>query len=370
MSGRTPVFDYHAGIVWERNERIQTAMEETYAERGAKAALDRLKDEQVRELRANPDFRARYRAVYEQAGITIESPSMFSLDPSMDFREGIRRDLERWQARFDAVDWMEKVITPGQARAVTAAGRVGFILNTQHLDAATDGVLSNIDRLFDAGLRIMQLTYNNQNRIGTGCTDRSDGGLSNYGLDAVARMNDLGAIIDISHSGKQTTLDAIDHSNQPVAATHACCGALSGHDRAKSDEELRALADADGYLGIFAVPGFLGPTQSDPGIDVFFDHVEHAVEVMGVDKVGIGTDFGDIDVGFPEILKEAFYSIVYEELGFREEHKIVFGEGFDTFQRYNDFGLIATGLSDRFSPGDVDRLLGENFISFWERVVD
>ncbi|MFB6148769.1 MAG: dipeptidase, partial [Halobacteriales archaeon] len=218
-----PVFDYHAGIPWVLNDAIEETMIETIEAEGRRAAADAISDEAVRQLRSNPDYRERFRAAYAEAGVNLTSVTMYASDPSLTFAEGVDRALERWQARFDAVDWLRKVTSPAQARAVAADGDVGVILNVQNLGFAIEGDVDTVERLYNRGVRLMQLTYNEQNRIGTGCTDRSDGGLSYHGQAVIERMNDIGAVVDLSHCGKQTTLDGIETSDRPVAITHSAC---------------------------------------------------------------------------------------------------------------------------------------------------
>ncbi|MFB6300367.1 MAG: dipeptidase [Halobacteriales archaeon] len=362
------VFDYHAGIPWVLNDAIEETMADAIEEQGRRVAADAISEEAVRQLRTNPDYREQFRQAYTEAGVNLTSVTMYASDPALSFAEGVDRALDRWQARFDAVDWLRKVTTPTQARDVADADDVGVILNVQNLGFAIEGDVDAVERLYNRGVRIMQLTYNEQNRIGTGCTDRSDGGLSYHGLDVIERMNDLGAVVDLSHCGKQTTLDGIEAAERPVAVTHSCCEAVFDHDRAKSDEEIKALAEADGYMGIVAVPFFL-TDESDPSIDIFFDHLEHAVDILGVDRVGIGSDFSSIDVGYPEPLKEGAYEAL-EEVGFREEHNVVLGEGFGAFERYEDWSVLREGIEERFTEAEAAKLLGENFLKFWERAIE
>lgn len=364
-----PVFDYSAGTPWVVNDAIEEAMAETLAAKGPRVAADALRDEEVRQFRTRPKYRRQWRNAYETAGVNVTSVTMGSRDPALSYARGVERDLARWQARFDAADWLRKVTDPDEARAAAASDDLGVVLNTQNLGAAIEGDLDEIERLYNEGVRIMQLTYNRQNALGTGCTDRSGGRLSHRGVEAVERLNELGAIVDLSHCGTQTTLDAVEVSDRPVAFTHTCCEAVADHDRAKSDSELEKLADVDGYVGIVAVPFFLAPEEDDPSLEVFFDHLDHAISIVGVDRVGIGADFGQIDVDYPEPLADGAYEAL-AEVGFREEHNVELGGGFDAFARYEDFPVLREGLEERYSEREIEQILGENFLTFWDRVVE
>lgn len=374
MSEPTPVFDYPLyGMVDTYNdERLQPTIDRA-VDRGASAIelFELLRDEQVRQLRADPSFREEVRHIYREAGVNLISPTMTSYTHNGPGTapEGHRRDLARWHARIDAVEWLRKVTSPDRAREVVADGDVGVILNTQNLGLAIDGDVDEIERLFDFGLRIAQLTYNSQNLIGTGCTERVDAGLSNHGVEAIETCNDLGMVVDLSHCGTQTTLDAIEVSDAPVAVTHAFCRAVEDHDRGKSDEEIEALAAADGYMGIQVSPPFIAPGHPEDAYEVFFDHVDHAVSVLGTERVGIGSDWGVIpSTEVPEELREGLQEH-FSRVGFREEHGVEIATGFGPMRRYDDWGVIPDGLADRgYSEAEIERLVGRNFLAFWDRV--
>lgn len=170
--------------------------------------------------------------------------------------------------------------------------RTAVVMNFQNT-TMLDGDVDNVDALHALGMRCAQLTYNSRNLVGDGCLERTDAGLSDFGVDVVARFNELGVLIDLSHCGRQTTLDGIAFSQRPVAITHTMCDALRpGHPRAKTDEQLRRCADRGGVIGMVALGYFVGP---DPGgattIEHYADHIEHAVNVAGIESVGVSTDF-------------------------------------------------------------------------------
>ena len=143
-------------------------------------------------------------------------------------------------------------------------------------------------RLFyQLGIRMMHLTYNRRNVLGDGCAETANGGLSDFGRAAIDEMNRVGVIVDVAHSGHQTSLEAARRSSRPMVASHTVCTALNDHIRAKPDKVIRAIADTGGYIGICCIPKFLG----GPGnISAFLDHIDYAVKKFGAERVAIGTD--------------------------------------------------------------------------------
>ncbi|WP_315835323.1 dipeptidase [Bradyrhizobium prioriisuperbiae] len=219
--------------------------------------------------------------------------------------------------------------------------------------------------LRDFGTRVIQLTFNTRNYVGDGCTEREQSGLSTYGIELVHRMNELNIIIDVSHSGYQTTLDAIRYSKRPIAITHSSCAAIARHPRAKSDEQLKALKDANGYIGILCCPFFIKP-QGRAGLEDFLRHIDHAVEIVGVDNVGIGADWGGWSPDFPAELQMLAQARLASH-GFRKG-ELSFGEIIPEFDAWTSWPRITAGLLARgYSEAEVAGLIGNNWLSFMQR---
>jgi membrane dipeptidase len=196
--------------------------------------------------------------------------------------------MATWEARIAAhPDVLVKVRSLDELRAAKAARRLGIIYGFQ--DATM--LETDLDRLrifHDLGVRVIQLTYNGRNLLGDGCLEPANAGLSRFGHAVVERMNELGIMVDLSHCGQQTTADGIAASRLPVAISHSGCSAVAPHPRSKHDEELRAMAERGGVIGIYLMP-FLSPGRV-PTADDVIAHIEHAVRVCGEDHVGIGSD--------------------------------------------------------------------------------
>jgi membrane dipeptidase len=202
--------------------------------------------------------------------------------------EGIIRDIGYWEREIEAhPDVLLKVRTTRDLAAAKATGRLGLAYGLQD-GVAFAGDLSLLETLHALGVRIIQPTYNLRNLLGDGCLEPADAGLSKLGREAVARMDALRILIDLSHCGRRTTSEALAASARPVAFTHTGCAALADHPRNKTDEELRALAKKGGVAGIYFMP-YLRTSGQPMAADVV-RHLEHALDVAGEEHVGIGTD--------------------------------------------------------------------------------
>lgn len=281
-------------------------------------------------------------------------------------------EIAGWTRRFDYFDGLIKITQGEDIIHAWEENKKGVILgfqNSHHLRKD----LSLLEEFYNFGARIIQLTYNLRNNVGDGCTERTDAGLSEFGLKVVKKMNKLGILIDLSHSGYQTTLDAIEYSEDPVAFTHTVCRSVYDHDRGKTDEEIKTLAKNDGYMGILLVPDFL--SSENPSLDDFFDHLEHAVDILGIDRVGIGTDTGT--GAYTRQIRELGRQQMWEQIGrdgvsnsgWREDHFSKEIKELDNYRDFRDFPKITEGLVGRgFSEKDIKKILGQNFLRIFKEV--
>jgi membrane dipeptidase len=178
-------------------------------------------------------------------------------------------------------------------------GKVGVIYSFESPNMFEDKI-DRIELFRSFGGRVMQLTYNHRTAFGCGCLDGDTDGLTDLGRSAVARMNETGVALDLSHSNTKTTADGIAASKRPVLVTHAGCRAVYMHPRNKDDRELKALAEKGGMIGIYMLP-FLTEPAKQPMLKDFLQHLDHAVKVCGEDHVGIGTDIPFLHVGEEEL---------------------------------------------------------------------
>src|SRR3546814_5970968 len=147
---------------------------------------------------------------------------------------------------------------------------------------------ADVKTFYQIGQRCAQLTYKSQNRIGSGSTDRVDGGVSDFGARIIEAMNTVGMLVDVSHSGDRTTLDAIDISAKPIAITHSNCRALIDHPRVKTDEAIKALAAKGGVMGITGVRNFVSKTDPTTIVN-YVNQTDHVVNPVGLRHTALGT---------------------------------------------------------------------------------
>jgi membrane dipeptidase len=212
----------------------------------------------------------------------------------------------------------------------------------------------------------MQLTYNVRNHVGDGCTEPEQAGLSRFGVDVVRELDRLQMVLDLSHCGIGTTRQAIEVSERPAAFTHVGCRAITDHPRCKSDEQLRLIAETDGYVGICAVPFFLRD-EGRATIDDLVDHLVHAVEILGPHRVGIGTDWGIWTADWPHALRDQALAGL-QRMGHRTEDGVEVGLSLGAFERWSDWPQITRRLVARgFSDDEIRGFLGQNWLSYFER---
>ncbi len=252
-------------------------------------------------------------------------------------------------------DLLMRIDSAADLEEVKKNGKIGIILGVQNSDHFARS--EDVKQYYLAGQRISQLTYNSQNRIASGSTDRADGGISDFGERIVAAMNEVGMAVDVSHCGDQTTLDAFELSSRPVLITHSNARALAaGHPRCKTDEAIKAMAAKGGVMGITAVRNFV--TAAEPTtIDSYVDHIDHVAKLVGIEHVGVGTD-SDLK-GYDALPEEIYKSLkasYKDSYGFRDRIDI---EGLDHPQKMYDLteALVRRGYSD----DNIRLVLGENF---------
>ncbi len=183
-----------------------------------------------------------------------------------------------------------QVRVPADFERAKRENKLGIILSFESADML-EGKLDNFELFRNLGVRVMQFSYNKKSPFGAGVMEPGGGGLTPLGRQAAQKMNALGIAIDVSHANAQTTADAIAVSSKPVIMTHAGCSAIHPHPRNKTDEQLRAVADKGGVVGIYDLP-YLAASPKQPTVDDYMAHMEHALKVAGEDHVGVGSDVG------------------------------------------------------------------------------
>ena len=243
-------------------------------------------------------------------------------------------------------------------------GKLAVMLGFQNGTVIEDNV-RNLDRLHTAGARCIQLTYNARNLIGDGCTERTNAGLSDFGIECVHRMNELGMVVDLSHCGQQTAADAIAFSRQPPAFTHTMCKGIYDHVRAKSDGQLRAISDKGGMTGIVALGYFIGPTAATTFND-YLNHLGHAINVCGIDHVGLATDFSIR--GIDATATRANWYKPRLEI-FKPSYRVRWPPWIAELDKPERFRTVADALAKRgYRASEIEKILGANWVRYFREV--
>jgi membrane dipeptidase len=222
--------------------------------------------------------------------------------PTLGFWEGTLESMDslgRWRDfERECADLIVIARKSADIRRANEEGKLAVVLGYQNSNLFEDR-LAYVELFADMGVRVVQLTYNNQNELGGSCYETQDSGLARFGREVVREMNRVGIVIDCSHVGDRTTLDAIEWSEKPVAITHANARSIFDHKRNKSDAVLRALVANGGVIGCVAYRN-ITPQDACTTVDAWCQMVARTVELTSIDSVGIGTDYSH-NTGQPDL---------------------------------------------------------------------
>ena len=225
-----------------------------------------------------------------------------------------------------------------------------------------------VEKVYESGCRFMQLTYNNQSLLATGCYEKNDSGVTNFGKEVIKEMNRVGIVVDMSHSAEKSTYDAIELSQKPIAITHANPNFWYKAIRNKSDELLKTLSDSGGMLGLSLYAHHL-KDKSDCTIESFCEMAARTAEIMGVKNIGIGSD---LCLNQPDSVVEWMRNGTWaktknygegtkEKSGFPKQPEwFIDARGFKNIEN----GLIKIG----FSTEEVNGILGNNWFNFYKGI--
>ncbi len=316
-----------------------------------------------------------YKDHLKRGGVTAANVTVASYQES--YLDAIRSITEHREKAEVEDNWLV-VEDADDIREGKKENKTGLILGFQ--DTAPIGNdLWKVGTFSQLGVRIIQLTYNEQNYVGCGCCERHDPGLSEYGYDLIDELNKEGILIDLSHCGDNTTEEAIKYSDDPVSFTHVGLRHfVDAPGRNKTDEQIQSVADGGGVVGLTCFPPLVKRDQytyevEQASIHDILDAIDHAVDLVGVDHVGIGTDINDSALDTGSLPDD---SVVRH---YRPTHPEVFGRGpvdkYDPypegFDRHTNFSNLTHGLVHRgYSDTDIKKILGGNFLRLFEEVWD
>ena len=229
--------------------------------------------------------------------------------------------------------------TPDDLLINKQAGKKTIVLGIEN-GLALESDIKNIEHFKQRGVAYITLCHNGDNDICDSAKgNNTHGGVSQWGERVINEMNRLGIMVDLSHGGEKSFYDALDISSKPIVCSHSCCKSLCDVPRNLTDDQLRALAQKGGVAHTTFYPGFLRTTSEATIIDGI-DHLEHAIKIMGIDHVGIGTDF-DGDGGVP---------------GMNDSSEII--------------NFTIQLLRRRYSEEDIRKIWGGNWMRVWRNVVE
>ena len=262
-------------------------------------------------------------------------------------------------------DLMVLATSLADVHAAKANGQIALIAGFE-CSSMIENELDRIDLLYGFGVRQLGIAYSQSNMLGSGLSEKHDGGLTAFGRKAVERMNKIGMLIDISHSGDRTCLDTIEHSSVPVMITHAGARAVWPIARMKSDEVIKACADAGGLIGLEAAPHTtISPKHPRHTLESVMDHFVHCVDLVGIDHVAFGPDtmFGDHTA-----VHRAYANNYAKDQDAHPDHpKVEYVDGLENpAENFTNIAgwLVRTGYSDE----DIAKVLGGNIMRVLDQV--
>ncbi len=243
-------------------------------------------------------------------------------------------------------------------------GKIGIIIGFQNASP----IENNLDYIYtfnELNVKIIQFTYHERNLLGNGCYERVDEGITNFGIDAIKIMNEVGILIDLSHVGIVTTMETIEYSEKPVAITHANPKSYHNIPRNKTDEALKLMASKGGIVGVTAIAPFLKKGDAST-VEDYVDAISYTVDLVGIDHVAIGTDF-------TQDQPEEFWKYIGSQQGTKFPSTFTdvttaanYPINFETPDKFPV--LIGTMENKGFSKEEISKILGLNWIRVFESV--
>lgn len=275
----------------------------------------------------------------QRSGVKVFHPAVEPNEPRP--YEATLQWISGWNRLLaNRADCFLRIDSAGDLERVRKEGKVGILVGFQNSDHFRS--VDEVQRFHALGQRVSQLTYNVRNRVGCGCRESRDTGLTSYGAQIVEAMNRAGMAVDVSHCSERTSLDAFAVSRKPVLVTHSNCRALAANPRCKSDAVIRAMAARGGVMGITVVAAFVS-SQRQATVEHVLDHFDRVARLAGVEHAGLGSDV-DLDALDP---RTGRVSPLYKVQGLAPAQRV-----FDLTE-----GLIRRGYTDRA----IELILGGNF---------
>jgi len=327
------------------------------------------------EIRVSPAARQQYLDLWRRSGVTVACGTFSGAHRMSGAFDRASEAIARGYLFVDALGGALQIARrSADIECIHRDGAHGIVIDFQNTTAFGDD-LSRVDYFYNLGLRMVQLTYNLRNLVGDGCTEAHQGGLSYFGREMVQRLNEARILVDVSHCSEQVGWDAMKISTAPIVVSHSASKAVCYHDRGKTDELAKAVADHGGYFGVVIVPGFIAESP-EATLDDFARHIEHLVDVMGIDHVGIGTDKTGPGPGTESIVQypdsmPRHRPGSFDWAGFRlKEHRLTPEYHLKGYRDFGDWPNLTVELAQRgFNEEELRKVLGLNFLRVFREVV-
>jgi membrane dipeptidase len=325
----------------------------------------------------DPAERAEFTGAWAESGVTciVQNAGQES--------QAVKTLIKRL-ARFIYVadnmpDFLVKAVTPADIASAKNQGKHCLYLSLNGVPLAEEWhsleeELHYIETFFQFGCRIMHLTYNRRNMIGDGCMERANAGLSDFGRAVVQEMNRVGVIVDVAHSGWQTSLEAAQASRAPIVASHSSAAAVNEHRRAKPDDVIGAIAANGGYVGVCCIPHFLGRSRD---INALLDHIEYIARHFGPDHVAIGTDTAwssaNYEAEMAKVPERRPSRPIWEQFwpqGTQDDTPAQGRRREELSLAWTNWPLFTVGLVQRgFSDDEIEKIVGGNVLRVAQSVL-
>lgn len=303
---------------------------------------------------------------YVKGGFTAIGATIY---PTGGYLPETIKGIEFYYKHFNNDDRLINVLKVDDIYRAKAENKLGIILafqDTTHLQAD----LTMIEIYYKLGVRQMQLCYNKRNAAGDGCEEPGNAGLSRFGEAAIKEMNRLGILVDLSHTGYRTTMEAMEVSKKPVVFSHGNAKAVWDSPRNLTDEQVIKVAKMGGTVGVNGYPAFVS-SSSKPKVNDLINHIDYYVNLVGIDHVAIGMDYYEQQAG---VLDDAKAMEIYEDLiasgrwtsGVYPPPPYYYPEEIQLPEKFGN--LVPALLARGYVESDIKKILGENFIRVLKEV--
>lgn len=304
-----------------------------------------------------------YTSALLQGGVTAGFLSIASPQPW----DEVRRRTEAALTKIERNPLLTLATKAEDVRRAKREGKIALVLITQALDMV-DKEPQRVRVLYDLGFRVVGLCYTFANLLGCGCGELRDGGVTFLGRDVISAVNELPMMLDVSHAGHQTSLDAVQYARAPVV-THGNAYAITPNDRNKKDEVLHIVAEKGGVIGLNALPCTVAPRN--PTLERMLDHVDYVTRTFGMGSMGLGLDYVEGFKRESRILPQSVRNRTLRPDIFGSVDDFMnqaYAAGLESIDKLPALtrGLIARGYSD----SQVSRVLGENWVRAFEKFVE